>query len=99
MGWASLSYRAPYLLGTRSDIFASSNQNARHICHRHAVIDGDVLERARGHARAYRVVWILDDRYTAMAFDLVEPGGAVVETAGQQDADHSRAVDLGGARK
>ena len=63
------------------------------------MVDGDVFERARRHAGARRVARILDQRYTAVAFDFVEPGGAVIEPARQQDADHLRSIGLGCAGK
>src|SRR5262249_17341075 len=63
------------------------------------MIDGDVFECARRDARTDRVAWILDDGYTAVAFDFVEAGGAVVEPSGQQHADHASARDLGCAGK
>src|SRR5262249_12968361 len=97
MRWPSSSCRAQHLLGMRSNVVGELKQNARHLRQCDAVIDRDVLERARRHVRAYRVARILDDSYTAMALDFVETGRAVVETAGQHDADHARSIGLRGA--
>src|SRR5207253_1188496 len=55
-----------------------------------AVIDGDALERVRGHAAADRIGRILDDRYAARLFDRLQPGGAVVQRAAEDDTDDAR---------
>src|SRR5215471_14110603 len=92
MGWSSRSCRARDLLPTRGNVFADLKQNARHIRQRDAMIDGDVLERARGHAGAHRVAWVLNDGCTAVLLDFAEPGGAVVEPAGEQHADYAASI-------
>src|SRR5215831_15954431 len=99
MGWPSSFRHVRQFLRARGDIFADLKQDARHGRQWDAMVDCNVLERARGHGGTYRVARILDDRYTAMAFDLVEPGGAVVESPGQDYADHARSISLGGAAK
>src|SRR5215831_2911810 len=99
MGWPSSFRHMRQFLRARGDIFADLKQNARHGRQWDAMVDCDVLERAHGHGGTYRVARILDDRYTATAFDFVEPGAAVVEPPGQDDADHARSISLGRAAK
>ena len=58
------------------------------------VIDRDMPARAFRHRRKQRVGRILDDGHAAELLDRGQAGGAVVEIAGQDDADRRRAVDL-----
>src|SRR5262245_21528177 len=91
--------RAPRFLGARGNVLADLKKDARHARQRDAVIDFNVFEGARRHGRAQRVAWVLNDRYTAPALDFVEPGGAVVEPPGQDDADRVRSISARCAAK
>src|SRR5581483_3868850 len=67
----------------------------RHLAHPEDVVDRDAPDRAPRHALHQRVLEILRDRDATMALDRLEPGGAVVERAGEDDADHARALAHG----
>jgi hypothetical protein len=59
------------------------------------VVDGDVVERVERHRAHLRIRGLLHDRRAAAQLDRPQPGGAVVQRAGQDHADHARAVDVG----
>ena len=53
------------------------------------MVDVDVAQRARRHARRFRIGRVLHDRDAAAALDRLQAGGAVVEEAGEEHADHA----------
>ena len=56
----------------------------------------DGLERRRRHRRIHRVGSALDERRSAAVLHGGQAGSAVVEDAGEDDADHAAAEPLGG---
>ena len=70
-----------------------------HLGDRDDVVDPDVLEHAFGHAGALDRRRILHDRRSTAVLDAPHARRAVVERALQDDADHARAVRVGGAAK
>lgn len=60
------------------------------------VIDRDMIERTLRHGRKRGFLGILHDGQAAMAFDPGEAGDALIEGAGQDDANDPVAVNIGG---
>ena len=61
------------------------------------VIDGNVPERHRWHARRQRVLGVLHDGDAARLLYRTKAGGAIVERAGEHHADHATAASSCGA--
>lgn len=86
--WKSLT-RGHNLRGERANLLGDLRQR-QHELH------GAVIDGARGHGWKERVGGILGDADTAAASDRQQPRGAVVEIAGEDDADHAWSVRHGG---
>src|SRR5262245_39169004 len=99
MEWPSSFFRPRRLLRARGNLLADVKQDASGAGQGDAVVDRNVLERARGHVRTQSVAGVLHDCYTPMTFDFVEAGRAVVQPPGQDYPDHPGAIGLRGAAK
>ncbi len=56
-------------------------------------------QRALRHARVDGVGGVLDDRHAAYLRHLIQSRSAIVESAGQDDADYLSPIAIGGAAK
>ena len=75
---------------------AQPHQQRREVLQFHAVIDFDVLERVERHAGGDRFFGMLHNGGAAALLDRPEPGGAVIQPAGEHDADGARSEGLRG---
>jgi hypothetical protein len=64
---------------------------------RNDVVDAHMLDRAPWHRGIQGIVGILHDGGPAELLDGAQAGGAVIEIAGEHDADRPRTVDLCGS--
>ena len=74
-------------------------QQVGHFGYLDAIIHVVALQGADGHIRIEGIIRILYDGDAASPFDLYQARCAVIEQAGQNDADDSRAIGFGSRPK
>src|SRR5262245_8509018 len=79
----------------RARLIGQFDEGGRDVAHRQNLVYFDIVDRAARHTRYESLVGILDDRLATTRLDCSEPGRAVVERPGEDNADDPRTETQG----